>query len=86
MVKGMQSGVFIQRFAFDKERADAVKRSFSLLLAQFVKCFKNGLVQVTRPQIPAFVLSRLETGDFTEVQIRRVRSLDEVQMLGINEV
>ena len=44
-VERMQTGVFVKRFTFDEKRAHAVKRRFAFLLAQFVKCFENGVVR-----------------------------------------
>lgn len=82
----MQTRAFVKRFTFHEERANTVKRRLALLCAQFVKCFKNGLVKVAGSKPFAFVFGWLKTGFLAQIQIDFVCSFDEFEIFCVYEV
>ena len=86
VVEGMQAGLFVKGFAFDKKGADAVKRGLVFLFSQLVKGFKHGPVKVTSAEMFAFVLSGRQARSSANIQVGFVRGSDEVKMFGVNQV
>lgn len=86
VVERVQTGIFVERFAFDKKRAHRLERCFGFFLSKFVECFKDRPVEITSAQVAAFVLQGPAAGDFAEFQVRRVSGFHEVEMFGVNEV